>query len=227
MYKIGVNIDSNLKEILEELIDVEFFSIDECDERKILELDLVIFDLFLEKKNERIKRLKAEGLPVIVLVIKQEEFRRGRFLFKENSIYDCILKNDYFEIERVILEALEKPKRTYEIIINDPFYKAIVDSRDIEYLIYCRLSRKTEVIDKYGKVYTIKRSFSEVEECLSSIDFLFRLDRGTIVNKKLIKELDYKRECITFNSGKKLSMSRSKLKYLEENIDLFKNRIEL
>lgn len=227
MYKIGINIDPNLKEILEELMDVEFYKIEEYDNDDLYELDLVLIDLHFENTDERIKELKSKDIPIIILVLNKDDLRRGRFLFKENLIYDCIFKNDYFEIEKIIEEVIEKPRKVYEIIINDPFYKAIVDSREIIYINYCRLSRKTEIIDMNGKVYTIKKSFSEVEESLSSISFLFRLDRGTIINKSLVKELDYKREMITFIGGKKLSMSRSKLKYLEENINLFKNRIEL
>lgn len=227
MYKIGINIDPNLKEILEELMDVEFYKIDEFDSDDLYELDIVLIDLHFEKTDDRIKKLKSHDIPTIILVLNKDDLRRGRFLFKENLIYDCIFKNDYFEIERVIEEVIDRPRKVYEIIINDPFYKAIVDSREIIYINYCRLSRKTEIIDMNGKIYTIKKSFSEVEESLSSISFLFRLDRGTIINKNLVKELDYKREMITFIGEKKLSMSRSKLKYLEENINLFKNRIEL
>lgn len=227
MYKIGINIDSNLKEILEELMDIECYKINECNEDELKNLDIFLIDIQREKDDERIEKFKINAFITIALISKEIDLKRVRKLFKNKIVYDCIYKNDYFEIENIINEIMEKPKKRYELILNDPFYKAIVDSRDIIYINYCRISRKTEIVDKIGKIYTIKKSFSDVEESLNSLEFLFRLDRGTIINKNLVKELDYKGEIITFNGGKKLSISRSKLKILEENINLFKNRIEL
>ena len=62
---------------------------------------------------------------------------------------------------------------------------------------------------------------------MRSFNCFVKVDRGTLINKNLLKEVDYKGEKITFLGERKLFVSRSKLKILEENLDLFGNRIEL
>ncbi|MGL4509665.1 LytTR family transcriptional regulator DNA-binding domain-containing protein, partial [Cetobacterium sp.] len=105
--------------------------------------------------------------------------------------------------------------------------KAIIKIEDIIYMNYCRLSRKTEITTKDGKIYYSKRGFAEVEQKLKGFSFFIKVDRGTLINRNLLKEIDYKGEKITFLGNKNLFVSRSKLKILEENLDLFGNRIEL
>ncbi|MCQ8212042.1 LytTR family transcriptional regulator [Cetobacterium somerae] len=230
MKKIGVNIDLNLQEILSELLEVEFYSVESLIKYDIESIDAVILDLKYEKDNNKIHFFSRKNIPIVLLCSRDDDFRRIKEYFKRRDIYDCVYRDDYFEIEKSLDELFNRkaiPKNIEEIVINESFYRAIVKIKDIIYLDYCRLTRKTEITTRDGKIYSVKRGFSEVEDKLKILDCFIRVDRGTLINKNLIKEIDYKNEKITFVGDGCLSVSRTKLKILEENLDLFENRIEL
>ncbi|WP_432204717.1 LytTR family transcriptional regulator DNA-binding domain-containing protein [Cetobacterium somerae] len=230
MKKIGINIDLNLKEILRELLNAEFYPVESIVKYEIEGIDAVILDLKYEKDDDKLHYFSRKNIPVVLLCSREDDFRRITKLFKRKEIYDCIYRDEYFEIEKSLDELFDKkesPKNTSEIVINDTFYKAIVKVDEIIYLDYCRISRRTEITTKCGKVYSLKKGFAEVEYKLKVLDCFIKVDRGTLINKRLLKEIDYKNEKITFKGEKTLSVSRAKLKILEENLDLFRNRIEL
>lgn len=230
MKKIGINIDLNLQEILGELLEVEFYSVESIIDYEIEGIDAIILDLKHEKDDNKIHYFSRKKIPIMLLCSRDDDFRRIKSYFKRRDIYDCVYRDDYFEIEKSLDELFNKKiicEDVKEIIINDNFYKAIIKIEDIIYLNYCRLSRKTEITTKEGRIYYSKRGFSEVEQKLKSFNCFIKVDRGTLINKNLLKEIDYKGERITFLGEKKLFVSRSKLKILEENLDLFGNRIEL
>lgn len=230
MKKIGINIDLNLQEILSELLDVEFYSAESLIKYDIENVDAVILDLKYEIDDDKIHFFSRNNIPVVLLCSRDDDYRKIKGYFKRREIYDCVYRDDYFEIEKSLDELFNKKivsQNVKEIIINDNFYKAIIKIEDIIYINYCRLSRKTEITTKDGRVYYSKRGFSEVEQKLRSFNCFVKVDRGTLINKNLLKEIDYKGEKITFLGGKNLFVSRSKLKILEENLDLFGNRIEL
>ena len=230
MKKIGINIDLNLQEILRELLEIEFYSIESIIDYGIEKIDAVILDLKYEKDDSKIHFFSRKNIPVVLLCSRDDDLKRIKEYFKKREIYDCVYRDDYFEIEKSLDELFSKSivfQDTREIIINDNFYKAIIKIEDIIYLNYCRLSRKTEITTKDGRIYYSNRCFSEVEQKLRSFNCFVKVDRGTLINKNLLKEIDYKGEKITFLGEKNLFVSRSKLKILEENLDLFGNRIEL
>lgn len=230
MKKIGINIDLNLQEILRELLEVEFYSIDSIIDYEIEKIDVVILDLKYEKDDSKIHFFSRKNIPVVLLCSRDEELKKIKDYFKKREIYDCVYRDDYFEIEKTLDELFNKKiiiQDAKEIVINDNFYKAIIKIEDIIYMNYCRLSRKTEITTKDGKIYYSKRGFAEVEQKLKGFSFFIKVDRGTLINRNLLKEIDYKGEKITFLGNKNLFVSRSKLKILEENLDLFGNRIEL
>ena len=230
MKKIGINIDLNLQEILRELLEVEFYSIDSVIDYEIEKIDVVILDLKYEKDNSKIHFFSRKNIPVVLLCSRDEELKKIKEYFKKREIYDCVYRDDYFEIEKTLDELFNKKiiiQDAKEIVINDNFYKAIIKIEDIIYMNYCRLSRKTEITTKDGKIYYSKRGFAEVEQKLKGFSFFIKVDRGTLINRNLLKEIDYKGEKITFLGNKNLFVSRIKLKILEENLDLFGNRIEL
>ncbi|MCX3068547.1 LytTR family transcriptional regulator DNA-binding domain-containing protein [Cetobacterium somerae] len=230
MKKIGINIDLNLQEILRELLEVEFYSIDSVIDYEIEKIDVVILDLKYEKDDGKIHFFSRKNIPVVLLCSRDEELKKIKEYFKKREIYDCVYRDDYFEIEKTLDELFNKKiiiQDAKEIVINDNFYKAIIKIEDIIYMNYCRLSRKTEITTKDGKIYYSKRGFAEVEQKLKGFSFFIKVDRGTLINRNLLKEIDYKGEKITFLGNKNLFVSRSKLKILEENLDLFGNRIEL
>lgn len=230
MKKIGINIDLNLQEILRELLEVEFYSIDSVIDYEIEKIDVVVLDLKYEKDDGKIHFFSRKNIPVVLLCSRDEELKKIKEYFKKREIYDCVYRDDYFEIEKTLDELFNKKiiiQDAKEIVINDNFYKAIIKIEDIIYMNYCRLSRKTEITTKDGKIYYSKRGFAEVEQKLKGFSFFIKVDRGTLINRNLLKEIDYKGEKITFLGNKNLFVSRSKLKILEENLDLFGNRIEL
>lgn len=230
MKRIGVSIDLNLQEILKELLEVEFYSIENILDYEIEGIDAVILDLKYEKYENKIQFFSRKNIPIMLLCSRDDDYRKIKEYFKRGDIYDCIYRDDYFEIERSLDELFNREiilHNIKEIVINDNFYKAIIKIEDIIYINYCRLSRKTEITTKDGRVYYSKRGFSEVEQKLKDFNCFIKVDRGTLINSDLLKEIDYKGEKITFLGEKNLFVSRSKLKILEENLDLFGNRIEL
>ncbi|MGL4804400.1 MAG: LytTR family transcriptional regulator DNA-binding domain-containing protein [Cetobacterium sp.] len=230
MKKIGINIDLNLQEILRELLEIEFYSIESIIDYGIEKIDAVILDLKYEKDDSKIHFFSRKNIPVVLLCSRDDDLKRIKEYFKKREIYDCVYRDDYFEIEKSLDEIFNEKiifQNVEEIIINDNFYKAIIKIEDIIYINYCRLSRKTEITTKDGKIFYSKRGFSEVEQKLKAFSCFIKVDRGTLINKNLLKEIDYKGERLTFIGEKKLFVSRSKLKILEENLDLFGNRIEL
>lgn len=230
MKRIGVSIDLNLQEILKELLEVEFYSIENIFDYEIEGIDAVILDLKYEKYENKIHFFSRKNIPIMLLCSRDDDYRKIKEYFKRGDIYDCIYRDDYFEIERSLDELFNREiilHNIKEIVINDNFYKAIIKIEDIIYINYCRLSRKTEITTKDGRVYYSKRGFSEVEQKLKDFNCFIKVDRGTLINSDLLKEIDYKGEKIIFLGEKNLFVSRSKLKILEENLDLFGNRIEL
>lgn len=230
MKRIGVSIDLNLQEILKELLEVEFYSIENILDYEIEGIDAVILDLKYEKYENKIHFFSRKNIPIMLLCSRDDDYRKIKEYFKRGDIYDCIYRDDYFEIERSLDELFNREiilHNIKEIVINDNFYKAIIKIEDIIYINYCRLSRKTEITTKDGRVYYSKRGFSEVEQKLKDFNCFIKVDRGTLINSDLLKEIDYKGEKITFLGEKNLFVSRSKLKILEENLELFGNRIEL
>ncbi|WP_297598858.1 LytTR family transcriptional regulator DNA-binding domain-containing protein [uncultured Cetobacterium sp.] len=233
MRKIGIEIDLNLKEILEELIECKFYLFSDVMKYEIEDLSGAILDMNDINFENKLYYFSRKNIPVVLLCSRDDNFKKIKGYLKRGEIYDCIYRDDYFEIEKILEEIFLKEesvvdiKYVKEIVINDNFYKAIIKIEDIIYIDYCRISRKTEIKTKNGRVYSSKKGFSEVEEKLKDWECFVRLDRGTIINKKLLKEIDYKREKITFEGEETLSVSRNKIKNLEENLDLFRNRIEL
>lgn len=73
----------------------------------------------------------------------------------------------------------------------------------------------------------MKENFSIVEERLEAIDNFYKIERGTIINIDLIRYIDYKEENIIFRDFSVLYVSKIKLKKIEEDMILTKNRLYL
>lgn len=225
MYKIGVDIDRKLEMILEEILEHTLCSAEDFYTERKNGVDIILLDLSVEDVKEKLKYFKKMEIPVIALC-DVEDFYFIRESFRKEYIVDVILKRDYFEIERAIDEAIKKSKTSKEIVINSISYKAILKISEIIYVTYCRVNRKTEIVDMCGNIYESKKGFNEVEEKLES-DFLVKVERGTLINKKMVKKIDYKNERVYFIGGEFLSLSKAKLKMLEDMGQFFKNRVEL
>ena len=73
----------------------------------------------------------------------------------------------------------------------------------------------------------MKINFSTVETSLIEFANFYKVERGTIVNINLIKYLDYKEEKILFKDLSELYISKIKLKEIEENTFITKNKLYL
>ena len=76
-------------------------------------------------------------------------------------------------------------------------------------------------------VTTFNQNFSIIEEKLETINSFYKIERGTIINTSLIRYIDYKEETIIFRDFSILYVSKIKLKKIEEDLNLTKNRLYL
>ncbi|MCJ8342983.1 MAG: LytTR family transcriptional regulator DNA-binding domain-containing protein [Cetobacterium sp.] len=209
MIKIRVDIEEKLKILLEETLEYKFI------EKEELEEEIFLIDISRENLLEKIKDSAKKNIPVIVLLGK-ENIREMRKLLKLEYIEDCVLRQDIFELEESIEKILQNKKNYKEFYLNDTYQRGIVEISEVIYITYCRVSRKTEIHLFTDKIFTVKSSFSEVEEKIIKIKDFYKLDRGTIINISLIRSLDYKEERIIFKDETYIYTSKAKLKELEE-----------
>lgn len=209
MIKIRVDIEDKLKILLEETLEYEFIEEEELGE------EIFLIDISRDNLLEKIKDSAKKNIPVIVLLGK-ENIREMRKLLKLEYIEDCILRQDIFELEESIEKILQNKKNYKELYLNDTYQRGIVEISEVIYITYCRVSRKTEIHLFTDKIFTVKSSFSEVEEKIIKIKDFYKLDRGTIINISLIRNLDYKEERIIFKDETYIYTSKAKLKELEE-----------
>lgn len=224
MIRIITDIDEKLQILLKETLDYEFI-----DENNILEKEkcnIFIIDINKENLLEKIKSYAKDNIPVIVLVGK-DNIREMRKLLHLEYITDCVLRQEIFDIEEAIEAALNKKLNLNEFYLNDTYQRGIIRFDQVSYITYCRVSRKTELHLWGDEIFTVKSSFSEVEEKLSKIKIFYKLDRSTIINIELIKILDYKEERIIFKDNSYIYTSKSKLKELEDKRMLSFGRIIL
>ncbi|MFA6709021.1 MAG: LytTR family transcriptional regulator DNA-binding domain-containing protein [Fusobacterium sp.] len=148
-----------------------------------------------------------------------------RSLFLLNIVDDCILEDDYFEIEKSIKISLNKRKNCRQFFINDTYQKGIINFNEIKYIDFSRIERRVNFHLQGEKIFSLKRTFGSVEKKLKDIRGFFKIERGLIVNLEQIKILDYREERIIFKDYSCLYISKIKLKKLEEQKSLVNNKI--
>lgn len=219
MIKIGLDSNYKFKNILEEILDYEIVDAEKEEDFQILVIDIEVQDLI-----EKIKKYFQKNIPIVV-VLGKNDIREMRTFFHSKYITDCILRQDVYEIEKSIEKILKNSKKFKKFYLNDTFKRGIIDFEEVNYINYCRITRKTQFILVNKDTFSMKTNFSVIEKTLEGIKNFYKIERGTIINIDSIKILDFKEEMIVFKDSSILYISKNKLKELEDNSDLHLNKI--
>ena len=222
MIKIGVDVDEKLIILLKEMLDYEFIN----TKRENKNFEIFIIDIDAENITDKIKLNFTKGIPVIV-VLGKNNIREMRTLFLSNYVADCILRHEVYEIEKSIEKLIHSKQKYTQFYLNDNQKKGIIDFSEVTYISYCRTTRRIQFHLINKEIFTLKENFSIVEERLEAIDNFYKIERGTIINIDLIRYIDYKEENIIFRDFSVLYVSKIKLKKIEEDMILTKNRLYL
>lgn len=191
-----------------------------------LNIEIVILDFSIENFNEKMLKYKNKNFKIIVLV-GEDNIREMRELFLSGLINDCILRKDIFELEDS-LQKLENNNNNFDsFYLCDSFKRGVYSFDEINYITYSSISRKTEFHLTNSEIFNVKSNFSEVETKIKNINYFYKLDRGTLINIKLIGIIDLKEELIIFKNKQYIYTSKTKLKELEENYNLKTGKIIL
>lgn len=161
----------------------------------------------------------------LIVILKKDNIKEMRSLFLLDIVDDCILEDDYFEIEKSIKISLNKRKNCRQFFINDTYQKGIIDFNEIKYIDFSRIERRVNFHLQEKNIFSLKRTFGSVEKKIKDIKGFFKIERGLIVNLEQIKILDYREERIIFKDYSCLYISKIKLKKLEEQKSLVSNKI--
>lgn len=222
MIKIGVDIDEKLIILLKEMLDYEFIN----TKRESSSFEIFIIDIDTENITDKIKANYKKGIPVIV-VLGKNNIKEMRTLFLSNYVADCILKHEIYEIEKSIEKLIYSKQKYTQFYLNDNQKKGIIDFSEVTYISYCRTTRRIQFHLTNKEVFTLKENFSIIEEKLETINSFYKIERGIIINTSLIRYIDYKEETIIFRDFSILYVSKIKLKKIEEDLNLTKNRLYL
>lgn len=211
--RVGLNVDENFKTLFEEISSFEYLDL-QCENANLESVDIVVIDSRKEDIDRYLKEYKKRNLSVIALV-GEEDIYEMRKLFLSGLVDDCIVRRDIFKIEESIERFLLRERSYDTFYLSDTFKKGIYSFSEINYITYSSVTRKSEFHLINSEVFDIKRSFSEIEERLKSIDSFYKLDRSTIINLNLVQVLDFKEEQIIFKNREFIYISKGKLKELE------------
>ena len=222
---LGIDVDNNLKIILNEVISYKCIDLRKNSD-EIQNVDAIIIDSKTENIDEKLIEYKKRNLKVIALV-GENETREMRRLFLSNLVDDCLIRKDIFELEECIHHLEKKESNITSFYLFDSFKRGIYSFSEINYITYSSISRRTEFHLTNSEIFDIKKNFSEVEEKIIYTNIFYKLDRGTIINIKLVEVLDYKEEIIVFKNKEFIYTSKLKLKELEDKCNLMGNKIVL
>ena len=222
---LGIDVDNNLKIILNEVISYKCIDLRKNSD-EIQNVDVIIIDSKTENIDEKLIEYKKRNLKVIALV-GENETREMRRLFLSNLVDDCLIRKDIFELEECIHHLEKKESNITSFYLFDSFKRGIYSFSEINYITYSSISRRTEFHLTNSEIFDIKKNFSEVEEKIIYTNIFYKLDRGTIINIKLVEVLDYKEEIIVFKNKEFIYTSKLKLKELEDKCNLIGNKIVL
>lgn len=126
-------------------------------------------------------------------------------------------RDEYIFLEKLINDFIEKTVLNSEdkLILSDSSVDVITSLQEIEYFSYNRRIKKS-CATVAGKTYFLRKSLTSIEHFITKYDFI-RVERGTILNKKKIREINYKEEYVLTDSGQKIYLGKSILKKITEN----------
>ena len=140
-----------------------------------------------------------------------------RFLLKEYS------KEKMLKEFAEIFEHLKERSREPEILCCDEKYTLKVNISEIMYVSIARRGTEVHIYDKdsnfnHKKIYFCKQNLQELYEILKPYHFVYA-HNSYIVNLRYICKRNH--EEIQIANGEKLSVSRSRKKELEKEMDLY------
>lgn len=145
-----------------------------------------------------------------------------KIISMHNSIPELKQNKDEVFPREWILEA--ENLANIEIYLLGKFKRGFFKTKDINYITYSSVTRRSTFFLRNSSSFEIKRNFSEVEERLETIKSFYKLDRGTIVNIEAVEILDLKEERIIFKNKQTFYVSKVKLKELESKWISIKNK---
>lgn len=191
-------------------LDIERIS--ELDEEKLKDNFLITDNTIFLKEDisiENIQKLCVFSDIIDTAFYKKHKKNLSKILFNPRDKYTFLEKliNDF--TEKKVLNREDK------FILSDSSVDVIISLEEIEYFSYNRRIKKSSATVG-GKTYFLRKSLTSIEKFITKYDFI-RVERGTILNKKKIREINYKEEYVLTNSGQKIYLGRSTLKKITEN----------
>ena len=217
MIRIALEVEETLQTLLKEYFDYEFVNTKDYNFPKIYSehFDLAILDSIHENLESRLWEYKSKEVKVILLATVFD-IMLLRDLLHKKLIYDFLNKRDYIYIDEILESITNVPERITELYIEDSFVKTFVSIDDIIYITYSRDTRKSCVKLYNGNEFFSKNNLVEIEGILSIYPEFARIERSNIVNLNRIKQINYKKESLVFDSDEVLQLSKRTLKNVED-----------
>ena len=217
MIRIALEVEETLQTLLKEYFDYEFVNTKDYNFPKIYSehFDLAILDSIHENLESRLWEYKSKEVKVILLATVFD-IMLLRDLLHKKLIYDFLNKRDYIYIDEILESITNVPERITELYIEDSFVKTFVSIDDIIYITYSRYTRKSCVKLYNGNEFFSKNNLVEIEGILSIYPEFARIERSNIVNLNRIKQINYKKESLVFDSDEVLQLSKRTLKNVED-----------
>ena len=228
MIRIALEVDETLHTLLKEYFDYEFINTKDYNFQKIYSehFDLAILDSIHENLENRLWEYKSKEIKVILLATVFD-IMLLRDLLHKKLVYDFLNKKDYIHIDEVLENIANKAEKNTELCIEDSFVKTFVSINDIIYITYSRYTRKSCVKLYNGNEFFSKNNLVEIERILSQYPEFARVERSNIVNLSRIKQINYKKEVLIFDSEETLLLSKRTLKNVEDICTNNKKTIKL
>ncbi|MCP1223010.1 LytTR family transcriptional regulator DNA-binding domain-containing protein [Sebaldella sp. S0638] len=217
MIRIALEVEEALRTLLIEYFEYEFINTKNCNFQKIYSehFDLAIIDSIHENLENRLWEYKSKEVKVILLATVFD-IMLLRDLLHKKLIYDFLNKKDYMYIDEILENITGETERNSELCIEDSFVKTFVSINDIIYITYSRYTRKSCVRLYNGNEFFSKNNLVEIERILSQYPEFARVERSNIVNLSRIKQINYKKEVLVFDSEETLLLSKRTLKNVED-----------
>ena len=217
MIRIALEVEDALQTLLKEYFEYEFISTKDYNFQKIYSehFDLAILDSVHENLENRLWEYKSKEIKVILLATFFDIMILRNLLHKK-LIYDFLNKRDYVYIDEILENIANENERNAELCIEDSFVKTFVSINDIIYITYSRYTRKSCVRLYNGNEFLSKNNLVEIEDILSPYPEFSRIERSNIVNLNRIKQINYKKEVLIFDSDEILQLSKRTLKHAED-----------
>ena len=176
-------------------------------------VDVMVIDGKMDYAESQIKFYCNIGIPVMILVEKNINVVMNSSKSKYKIRY--LLKNDISGIRKELDCICNRLSKVDTVFVTDCSKVGMLKLDTIDSITYSSIERECNFNLEDGRVFAVKKKFSEIEQIQSYKDFI-KIERGTIINLSKVESLNYKDKSITFRNGQTLYLNKKKLKELEE-----------